>query len=156
MHNDEPTLLDALDRGPLIREVGDAVATCTPPQVFGVHGDWGLGKTSFLHQVQWYLTGDCPQQPGAAAEDAKRMFAGGVHRETIQAVWFDAWRYQNEVAPIVALLHEMRAQLSWRSRAVRSASRSVGCRSETDPSSGPLTRKRHHVVGNVDFSPVGP
>ena len=33
---------------------------------------------------------------------------------------------------------------------------SVGCRSETDPSSGPLTRKRHHVVGNVDFSPVGP
>ena len=31
-----------------------------------------------------------------------------------------------------------------------------GCRSETAPSSGPLTRKRHHVVGNVDFSPVGP
>ena len=125
LHNDEPTLLDALDRGPLIREVGEAVATCAPPQVFGVHGDWGLGKTSFLHQVQWYLTRDCPQQPGAAAEDAKRMFAGGMHRETIQAVWFDAWRYQNEVAPIVALLHEMRAQLSWRRRAVRSASRSV-------------------------------
>ena len=125
MHNDEPTLLDALDRGPLIREVGEAVATCVPPQVFGVHGDWGLGKTSFLHQVQWYLTGDCPQQPGAAAEDAKRMFAGGVHRETIQAVWFDAWRYQNEDAPIVALLHEMRTQLSWRSRAVRSAKRTT-------------------------------
>ena len=30
-----------------------------------------------------------------------------------------------------------------------------GCRSETAPSSGPLTRKRHHVDGNVDFSPVG-
>ncbi len=125
MHNDEPTLLDALDRGPLIREVGDAVATCVPPQVFGVHGDWGLGKTSFLHQVQWYLTGDCPQQSGTAAEDAKRIFAGGVHRETIQAVWFDAWRYQNEDAPIVALLHEMRAQLSWRSRAVRQATRTT-------------------------------
>ena len=125
MHNDEPTLLDALDREPLIREVGEAVATCAPPQVFGVHGDWGLGKTSFLHQVQWYLTGDCPQQPGAAAEDAKRKIDGGRHSKTIQAVWFDAWRYQNEDAPIVALLHEMRAHLSWRSRAVRSASRSV-------------------------------
>ena len=125
MHNDEPTLLDALDRGPLIREVGEAVATCVPPQVFGVHGDWGLGKTSFLHQVQWYLTGDCPQQPDAAAEEAKRMFSGGGHCETIQAVWFDAWRYQNEDAPIVALLHEMRAQLSWRSQAVDLASRSV-------------------------------
>ena len=125
MYNDEPTLLDALDREPLIREVGEAVATCAPPQVFGVHGDWGLGKTSFLHQVQWYLTGDCPQQSGAAAEDAKQKFAGGVHRETIQAVWFDAWRYQNENAPIVALLHEMRAQLSWRSQALRSGLRTV-------------------------------
>ena len=126
MHNDEPTLLDALDRGPLIREVGDAVATCVPPQVFGVHGDWGLGKTSFLHQVQWYLTGDCPQQSGTAAKEAsERKIDGGRHGKTIQAVWFDAWRYQNEDAPIVALLHEMRAHLSWRNRAVRSASRSV-------------------------------
>ena len=72
MHNDEPTLLDALDRETLIREVGEAVATCGPPQVFGVHGDWGLGKTSFLHQVQWYLTGDCPQQPGAAVKEVNR------------------------------------------------------------------------------------
>ena len=126
MHNDEPTLLDALDRGTLIREVGEAVATCAPPQVFGVHGDWGLGKTSFLHQVQWYLTGDCPQQPGTAAKEAsERKITGGRHGKTIQAVWFDAWRYQNEDAPIVALLHEMRAHLSWRSRAVRRASRSV-------------------------------
>ena len=52
MHNDEPALLDTLERGPLIREVGEAIAHCRPPQVFGVHGDWGLGKTSFLHQVQ--------------------------------------------------------------------------------------------------------
>ena len=53
LHNDEPTLLDALDREPLIREVGEAIAHCTPPQVFGVHGDWGLGKTSFLHHSPW-------------------------------------------------------------------------------------------------------
>ena len=32
---------------------------------------------------------------------------------------------------------------------------SIGCRSETAPSSGPLTRKRHHVVRYVDFSPIG-
>ena len=128
MHNDEPTLLDALDREKLIREVGEAVATCDPPQVFGVHGDWGLGKTSFLHQVQWYLTGDCPQQPDAAVKEAKtpeRENAHGKYEETIQAIWFDAWRYQNEDAPVVALLHEMRAQLSWRSRAVRRAGRTA-------------------------------
>ena len=137
MHNDEPSLEDALERVPLIEEVGEAIARCTPPQVFGVHGDWGLGKTSFLHQVQWYLTGECPQQPESVTKDMKRRAGAdkaeggapaqrsGVHGGMIQAVWFDAWRYQNEAAPVVALLHEMRAQLSWRSRAASSVSRAV-------------------------------
>ena len=155
MHNDEPALLDALERGPLIAEVGEAIAGCKPPQVFGVHGDWGLGKTSFLHQVQWYLTGDCPQQPESVTKDLERKAKeaaqdaangngadegpaeaedaegsastqrGGAYRDVVQAVWFDAWRYQNEPAPVVALLHEMRAQLSWRSRAAVSATRAA-------------------------------
>ena len=135
MHNDEPTLLDTLDRVSLIEEVGEAIARCAPPQVFGVHGDWGLGKTSFLHQVQWYLTGDCPQQPEAVTDrmkkQAKDAGAGapaqkcGMYKAVAQTVWFDAWRYQNEAAPVVALLHEMRAQLSWGSRAVRATRRNA-------------------------------
>lgn len=137
MHNDEPSLEDALERVPLIEEVGEAIAHCTPPQVFGVHGDWGLGKTSFLHQVQWYLTGECPQQPEQVTKDMKKRAGAdkaeedastqrsGVHGGVIQAVWFDAWRYQNEAAPVVALLHEVRAQLEWRRRAARSLSRSA-------------------------------
>lgn len=113
MHNDEPTLTDALDRGTLIEEVGKAVATCTPPQVFGVHGDWGIGKTSFLQQVQWHLTGTCPQLSGAAAtEPAEPSFQKGEYRKAIRTIWFDAWRYQHEEMPVVALLQEMRAQLS--------------------------------------------
>ena len=135
MHNDEPSLLDALERGALIEEVGEAIAHCTPPQVFGVHGDWGLGKTSFLHQVQWYLTGDCPQQPESVTDDMKGRANDangdastqrrGVYERVVQAVWFDAWRYQNEAAPVVALLHEMRAQLAWGRRVVRSARRNT-------------------------------
>ena len=135
MHNDEPTLLDTLDRVSLIEEVGEAIARCTPPQVFGVHGDWGLGKTSFLHQVQWYLTGDCPQQPEAVTDRMKKQAKDtgadaaaqkcGVYKAAVQAVWFDAWRYQNEAAPVVALLHEMRAQLSWGRRAARATRRNA-------------------------------
>ena len=126
MHNDEPTLLDALDRGALIKEVGEAIACCTPPQVFGVHGDWGLGKTSFLHQVQWYLIGDCPQQSEEATnEAAKRQFEKGKYEKTVRAVWFDAWRYQHEDAPVVALLQEMRAQLSWRHQMAGSVTRNA-------------------------------
>ena len=133
MHNDEPALLDALDRGSLIKEVGEAIARCTPPQVFGVHGDWGLGKTSFLHQVQWYLTGDCPQQPASVTDELRKKANDtgadspaqkcGVYKAVVQTVWFDAWRYQNEAAPVVALLHEMRTQLSWGSRALNAVDR---------------------------------
>jgi len=36
--NDEPTLEDRLERDHLVREVGDVVARCDPPQVFGIRG----------------------------------------------------------------------------------------------------------------------
>ena len=107
MHNDEPTLRDRLRRNALIAEVGEAIATCKPPQVFGVHGDWGLGKTSFLHQVRWYLTGDNPQ-----ALDTVNAPKKSKHSDRLLAVWFDAWRYHAEAVPVVALLQEMRAQLA--------------------------------------------
>ena len=58
LHNDEPTLVDTLGRAGLVKTIGDDVAICDPPQVFGIHGDWGAGKSSFLHQVHWTLTGD--------------------------------------------------------------------------------------------------
>ena len=126
MHNDEPTLMDALDRKPLIKEVGEAIARCTPPQVFGIHGDWGLGKTSFLHQVQWYLTGECPQQSEDEIEKAGVYQSDkGKYKKAVRTVWFDAWRYQHENAPVVALLQEMRAQLSWGHQVTTSAKRSA-------------------------------
>ena len=114
MYNDEPTLLDYLDRKTLIKEVSEAIINCKPPQVFGVHGDWGLGKTSFLHQVQFYLTSACPQQNKEQVEKAlKCNICESRFKNSLRAVWFDAWRFQHEDAPVVALLQEMRAQLSW-------------------------------------------
>ena len=107
MYNDEPTLWDRLRRDALIKEVGEAIATCEPPQVFGVHGDWGLGKTSFLHQVRYHLTGDNP-----LLLDQKNAPSRLGTSASIRTVWFDAWRYHAEAVPVVALLQEMRAQLS--------------------------------------------
>lgn len=126
LHNDEPTLLDLLERRALVVRVGDAVATCSPPYVFGIHGDWGAGKTSFLHQLQLYLTGQCPQQSQEAVDQIQG--AGqpvGHHAAHVTVVWFEAWRYQQEQAPIVALLQEIRTQLPWYSKAL-SETRKLG------------------------------
>ncbi len=115
LHNDEPTLIDQLNRVALVDEVGEAIATCEPPQVFGIHGDWGLGKTSFLHQLQWYLTGECPQQTQDELTEAEttKVIPKGQHQDHVTVVWFEAWRYQHEQVPVVALLQEIRSQLAW-------------------------------------------
>lgn len=112
--NDEPVLVDELERWDLVREIGDELATCVPPHVYGVHGDWGLGKTSVMHQVQFYLTGQCPTYADADVAAAKEKHTdAGVHKAQLVVVWFEAWRYQHEPAPVVALLHELRSQLAW-------------------------------------------
>ncbi len=112
LRSDEPTLFDQLDRVDLVRRYGDLIADCEMPHVFGVHGDWGAGKTSFLHQIQWYLTGECPQHPNPLKEIGKTVFKPKP-KKLVTVVWFEAWRYQHEAAPVVALLQEIRSQLSW-------------------------------------------
>lgn len=122
LYNDEPVLHDRLRRTRLVAEIARSVARCQPPQVFGVHGDWGLGKTSLLHQIQCYLTGQCPQQSDEEVSCYRKLLkelgddGAGRDVETVRVVWFEAWRYQNEAVPVVALLHEMRSQLSWHIR----------------------------------------
>ncbi|MCP3959589.1 MAG: hypothetical protein GY719_17205 [bacterium] len=88
LHDDEPTLDDQLDRTELIDQVCEMVACGKPPQVLGVHGDWGSGKTSFLHQLQWRLTGECPQQP---KERLVGMLKPEFPYKNVTVVWFEAF-----------------------------------------------------------------
>lgn len=109
--NDEPTLHDFLGREAMVHEVADQVAHDDPPLVVGIHGDWGSGKTSFLHQLQFHLTGDCPQQGARRLETPPEKDRGWDPVDNVTAIWFEAWRYQHEPSPVVALLQEIRAQL---------------------------------------------
>ena len=115
LHNDEPTLEDCLERTSLVKEIGDQIAQCTPPSVIGIHGDWGAGKTSFLHLLHLYLAGACPQAQKDKLPHTQRCerYWGKAWRaaDHTAVIWFEAWRYQYETAPIVALLHEIRSQL---------------------------------------------
>jgi len=111
--NDKPTLDDRLDRIGLVHAVAEQIATCEPPVTFGVHGDWGAGKTSFLQQLQVHLSGvSSPGVGGLTLDDEalKQRLKPGTYESAIVTVWFEAWRYQYEQAPVVALLREMRRQ----------------------------------------------
>jgi hypothetical protein len=117
LHNDEPTLSCLVGRTQLVKKIGNVVAKCKPPHVFGVHGDWGSGKTSFLHQLQGYLSGECPQKSSGTEFLKDPAWGDGWQPyDHVVVIWFEAWRYQNETAPVVALLHEMRSQLSFWSK----------------------------------------
>ncbi|MBB5019928.1 hypothetical protein HNQ59_003236 [Chitinivorax tropicus] len=106
--NDEPTLDDKLDRKPLVKAIAEQIAHCTPPMVLGVHGDWGAGKTSMLKQIRRYLTGE--HDTGKDQRNDTEKVA--IYDEHIVTVWFEAWRYQHEPVPVVALLQAMRRALS--------------------------------------------
>ena len=107
--NDEPEIdINLLpERQRLLKKLVEDIRHCSPPMVFGVHGDWGAGKTSFLQAVMYELTGSCPMNPDSIS---KERTAHPEWKAAPLAVWFEAWRYQNESAPIIALLHELRTQ----------------------------------------------
>lgn len=108
MRNDHPTLEDKLNRVSLVTSKAERIMQCEPPLTFGVHGDWGAGKTSFLRQLRFYLDNtkdSCAGRPSAALR-------GGAYEDRVVTIWFEAWRYQHESAPIVALLQEIRRQFS--------------------------------------------
>lgn len=115
--DDLPTLNDKLSWNKELDSLCNRILACRPPHVFGVHGDWGTGKTSFMRQLQWRLGANFAiddssigRDPPFETEDCRKQ---RKHRkDLIATVWFEAWRYQGEPAPVVALLHEMRRQLA--------------------------------------------
>lgn len=126
--SDAPTLDDVLDRADLAKALALDCLECTPPRVFGVHGDWGAGKTSILRTVQWALSKSCPDAIKPTEEVATRLERVVLQDADTKSrvVWFEAWRYQNEPAPVVALLHEIRGQLALHVKAMNFAKKQFG------------------------------
>lgn len=119
LHRDDPTILDGLDRRSIVRDIATRLATEKLPVIFGLHGDWGAGKTSALRAVQHVLTGHDHHTEGP--ED----LTGGIYSNSTVTVWFEAWRYQNEASPLAALLQEMRRQFSL-SKRIKSNAKKLG------------------------------
>ncbi len=123
--NDEPSYKDELGYYTLVRRVGHRVLKCNPPYVIGVCGSWGSGKTSFLRQLWAYLGGEFENDGGdfKALGDHERIqwfaetkedYDRQVGKRNLELIWFNPWQHQFESSPLVALLHEIRRQFSFR------------------------------------------
>jgi DNA polymerase III delta prime subunit len=113
LYTDLPTVIDKLGWSSEIKRIRDRVLNCSTPHVFGIHGDWGSGKTSFMRQLQRSLGGTMPNDASvdSAGDQLDRAERVKMNKRAV-TMWFDSWRYQHEAAPVVALLQEMRKQMS--------------------------------------------
>ena len=98
-HNDTAKADDAFQQEAFIKQVCELIKNCQPPKGIGINGYWGTGKTSSLMQIHKELTGAAPHD-----------YENSTNQDIVP-VWFEAWRYQSETVPIVALLQEIRAQI---------------------------------------------
>lgn len=105
-HSDHPTLTDYLARSASIKRKAEQIMNCEPPHIYGVHGDWGAGKTSYLKQLRCHLDGMGIDHKSALCSDLKQAH----YKNQLVTIWFDAWRYQHETAPVIALVQEIRKQ----------------------------------------------
>lgn len=110
VHPDHPTLHDRLEWNMELERLVKRLKTAPMPHVMGIYGDWGSGKTSFMRQLQWRLGGDMPDDGTLDLANAPTRTGLTTLQKQYVTLWFDAWRYQNEAVPVVALLQEMRRQ----------------------------------------------
>jgi len=123
LNSDHPTLDDKIDRLELIKLKAAQIAHCTPPHCFGIHGDWGAGKTSFLRQLRYHLDG---QEEGCEKSERNNAPEKAKYGNQVITMWFDAWRYQHEASPVIALLHEMRRQFTTYAKFKKKAAKLTG------------------------------
>ncbi|UAA38936.1 AAA family ATPase [Paraneptunicella aestuarii] len=87
-----------------VSQIAEEIKQSEPPKTIAITGYWGSGKTSALAQVYQKLTNRPPPFKGEISDNqTKEHFVG---------IWFEAWRYQNEAQPIVALLHSIKQEFT--------------------------------------------
>ncbi len=115
--NDTPHLESSDFYEPFIKRVVNEIRWSPAPKTIAITGYWGSGKTSALAQIYERSTGNKPPFVG---EPQKRP-----NSEQVVGVWFEAWRYQQEEQPIVALLHTIKQQFTMLEKLKRNAKKII-------------------------------
>lgn len=106
--NDLPVLTD--DFGlytTFVEGIAEEIRQSQAPKTIAITGYWGSGKTSVLAQLYKQLFGENPPSIKGEAVPTPNDATPHYH-----GVWFEAWRYQHEPQPIIALMHTMRQSFS--------------------------------------------
>jgi len=82
---------DVLEFGEFVELLQNSIYNTETPFVYGVLGDWGVGKTSILRLLQNQLAKD--------VQNGTRSFI---------PIWFNAWQYENETNLIYPLLYAIK------------------------------------------------
>jgi hypothetical protein len=78
---------DLLELATFVANVRAAIGSCDAPYVFGIFGEWGIGKTSAMSLLSTSLENE---------------FVGNVAYDI--PIWINAWKYENEVNMIYPIL----------------------------------------------------
>lgn len=103
-NNDLPTTDDlSLGTSYFVEKMALDIQHSMPPKTFAITGYWGSGKTSALAMLFKKLTNTSPFETTSIGDDNSADCIG---------IWFEAWRYQHEALPVVALLQEIKKSFS--------------------------------------------
>jgi len=106
--NDLPVLTDDFGLyATFVEGIAEEIRQSQAPKTIAITGYWGSGKTSVLAQLYKQLFGENP--PSIKGETVPPPNDATPH---YHGVWFEAWRYQHEPQPIIALMHTMRQSFS--------------------------------------------
>lgn len=91
---DEPIITRIQDRlgfSDFVELLKESIYNTQTPFVYGIIGDWGVGKTSILKLLQSQITDDLNNT-----------------QSSFVPIWFNAWKYENEANLIYPLLHAIK------------------------------------------------
>lgn len=71
--------------------LAEAITSAKTPITLGIFGEWGTGKTTLMQMIKRNINVQ--------------------NKDAVLAVWFDAWRYENEPNVIIPLLYTIRDEL---------------------------------------------
>lgn len=118
---DNETRLDLLNNRAIAKTIVKIIQDTTEPITIGVHGDWGVGKSSVLAMIEEELN---PDGKGASAvedwdeseEDTWDGEIDAADRDGVVTIRFNSWQYQGFEDAKIALMSAMVSALENRTK----------------------------------------